>query len=368
MRRRLFMYCLFWSFCIFHSKAQIIGPQVNENVELMSILARLAGYPEYNMDMAGQYITDIDLHFKNTFEHPAVIYMKDLRKQHGISYDAVMSMALHVKEKEGKFFLIEEEINMLREQWDKVDKNKFLNLLADFYKESHFHDFFKAHQEFYQKGIQAYEDKVSKYIDENWFESFYGNVLNEKFSIIIGFCNGGANYGVSRHIKGEQKEVFALVAYFVNNNENKPLYVKEDLLTLVHEFNHSFINYLLDESRYPNHVKALESSGSYLLESSMWAMSQQAYGEWKSMISESLVRAAVICYMLDKNYKPEEVRKELLYNMQRNFRWMPELVGLLRKYERKQKKYGNFENFYPQIIDFFVNYAEKENKKLSIVK
>lgn len=98
------MYCLFWSFCIFHSKAQIIGPQVNENVELMSILARLAGYPEYNMDMAGQYITDIDLHFKNTFEHPAVIYMKDLRKQHGISYDAVMSMALHVKEKEGKFF------------------------------------------------------------------------------------------------------------------------------------------------------------------------------------------------------------------------------------------------------------------------
>ena len=60
MRIRLFMYCLFWSFCIFHSKAQIIGPQVNENVELMSILARLAGYPEYNMDMAGQYITDID--------------------------------------------------------------------------------------------------------------------------------------------------------------------------------------------------------------------------------------------------------------------------------------------------------------------
>lgn len=45
MRIRLFMYCLFWSFCIFHSKAQIIGPQVNENVELMSILARLAGYP-----------------------------------------------------------------------------------------------------------------------------------------------------------------------------------------------------------------------------------------------------------------------------------------------------------------------------------
>ena len=97
-------------------------------------------------------------------------------------------------------------------------------------------------------------------------------------------------------------------------------------------------------------------------------MAKQAYGNWKTVINESLVRAAVICYMLDKEYKPEDIRTELLEQAQRNFRWMPELVGLLRKYERKQKKYGNFENFYPQIIDFFVNYAEKENKRLSNVK
>ena len=35
---------------------------------------------------------------------------------------------------------------------------------------------------------------------------------------------------------------------------------------------------------------------------------------------------------------------------------------------KNKKKYSNFENFYPQIIDFFVNYAEKENKRLSNVK
>lgn len=45
-------------FCVYalDTKAQTIEPEVNENVELMSILARMAGYPEYNMDMAGQYI------------------------------------------------------------------------------------------------------------------------------------------------------------------------------------------------------------------------------------------------------------------------------------------------------------------------
>lgn len=36
------------------TKAQSIVPQVNENMELMSILSRMAGFPEYHMDMAGR--------------------------------------------------------------------------------------------------------------------------------------------------------------------------------------------------------------------------------------------------------------------------------------------------------------------------
>ena len=42
---------------------------------------------------------------------------------------------------------------------------------------------------------------------------------------------------------------------------------------------------------------------------------------------------------------------------------MPELVSLLRKYEKKHAKYGNFEDFYPDIIDFFKEYAQKENER-----
>lgn len=47
---------LFWALllllaCPLHSNAQSIEPQVNENVELMSILSRLAGFSEYRMDI-----------------------------------------------------------------------------------------------------------------------------------------------------------------------------------------------------------------------------------------------------------------------------------------------------------------------------
>ena len=72
--------------------------------------------------------------------------------------------------------------------------------------------------------------------------------------------------------------------------------------------------------------------------------------------------------MLDKDYKPEEIKNELLEQVQRNFRWMPELVYLLRKYEERQVKYGSFENFYPRVIDFFEDYAKKENKRLDVIK
>ena len=98
------------------------------------------------------------------------------------------------------------------------------------------------------------------------------------------------------------------------------------------------------------------------------SMSQQAYGSWQTMINESLVRAAVICYMLDNEFKTEEIRNVFLEQIQRNFRWMPELVTLLRKYEKKQSKYGNFENFYPNVIDFFNEYAQKENERFDVLK
>lgn len=114
-------------FCVYalDTKAQTIEPEVNENVELMSILARMAGYPEYNMDMAGQYIKDMDEHFKSQTKHPAVQYMKELRNKYGISFDAVMSMAIHLNNQNGTFSLIDEEVPTLEKRWARWTRRSF---------------------------------------------------------------------------------------------------------------------------------------------------------------------------------------------------------------------------------------------------
>ena len=344
MKKIILIFALFIA-CLC-AKAQSIIPQVNENVELMSILSRMAGFPEYHMDMAGQYIKDMDSYFKDNTDHPAVQYMKGLRSKYGISFDAVMSMAIHLDNRNGTLSLCQKDIPSLEKRWKNVDKDEFLSYLNSFYKDTNFNEFFKAHKDLYD---------------------FYGNEPQETFSVIIGFCNGGGNYGVNRQLTGKMKEVFAIVGYYVDE-EDTPTYNKEYLPTLIHEFNHSFINHYLDENKYPDFAKELEPTATDLFMSSRWSMAKQAYGNWKTVINESLVRAAVICYMLDKEYKPEEIRNELLEQVQRNFRWMPELVTLLRKYEKKQFKYGNFENFYPNVIDFFTEYNKMENKRFDVLK
>lgn len=365
MKKVILFFALF--IACYYIKAQSIIPQVNENVELMSILSRMAGFPEYNMDIAGRYIKDVDSYFKDITNHPAVQHMRGLRNKHGISFDAVMSMAIHLDNRNGSLSLIEEDIPTLEKRWKNVDKDEFLSYLNKFYKDTKFNEFFIAHKDLYEKGLKSYQDNVITHFDTDWYSDFYGNESQETFSVIIGFCNGGGNYGVNRQIKGEKKEVFAIVGYYVDK-EDTPMYSKEYLPTLIHEFNHSFINHYLDENKYPVYVKQLEPAATDLFMSSRWSMSKQAYGNWKTVINESLVRAAVICYMLDKEYKPEEIKNELQEQMQRNFRWMPELVSLLRKYEKKQAKYGNFEKFYPKVIDFFKDYVGAENQRFDVLK
>ncbi len=344
------------------AKAQGIVPKIDEKVELMSILAKLAGYEEYNMNQGGDYIADIDDWFKDCVNHPAVQQMREYRSNEGVAYDAVMSMAIHIEKKEGRFALRDGAESALDGRWKNIDKVQFIDLLNQFYLDSKFESFFNDHQPFYGQVLSQYNENVMKYFDESWFSKFYGTEPREKYSVIIGCANGSASYGPSRMVNG-QKEVFAIIGYFVYNGEL--MFNKGYSATLIHEFNHSFVNHLLYKS---GNYEALKEAGTELFQLCGWSMMNQAYSGWGTVINESIVRAAVICYMLDKGYSKDEIKAELQHQMQRNFHWIPELVILLRKYEKKQEKYGALENFYPHIISFFDDYVEKENKRLDAVK
>lgn len=75
----------------------------------MSIVARLSGYDEYCGEQAPDYLADIRRDLAPHASHPLIAFMKEEARRQGVSYDAVMSMAIRLRLHEGRFALVDEQ-------------------------------------------------------------------------------------------------------------------------------------------------------------------------------------------------------------------------------------------------------------------
>ena len=71
---------------------------IDPRVELMGVIFHLAGNPEYNRCRSKPYMNNLNEHFAAHHDHPVVKMAGKLRKTRGVSYDAVMGMAAHIKD------------------------------------------------------------------------------------------------------------------------------------------------------------------------------------------------------------------------------------------------------------------------------
>lgn len=334
-----------------------IRVEVSETVELMSILARTAGNKEYNMDMAGQYTKDTEVWFAPYKQHAAVVCFQNLRDQYGISYDAVMSMAIHLDIDGGKVKFLGEQAD-LEKRWSNVDIDDFIDKLNTFYTDTRFHNFFEQHRMFYDEGLKEYEANVMTYFHQEWYARFYGTAPTDRFRIVIGFTCGGGNYGPSRQLPGQPREAYAICGYYINPQTGKPYGEGANMATtLIHEFNHSFVNPLLNNE---TNASLIATTGQKLHKFSAYAMERQAYSDWQTVVNESIVRAAVILYMLDQDLDQKQVLSELANQVCRSFNWMPELVASLRYYAAHRDQYPTLNDYYPEIARCLSKYIEDE--------
>lgn len=327
-----------------------ISAQFDERVELLSIVFRLAGNPEYNSNLYNSYVAHINSYYEKHKNHPCIIYAKHIREENGISYDAVMSMAVHLT-KPPKISLIKEKKSSLDKRWNKIDKKKFLALLNSFYLDSNSESFFNNHQNINNESILSFNSILTDF-DQNWYSKYYGKEPVELYNIILCFGNGSGNYGAKCNPEKNKNEIFAFMGVWKFDKETgRPIFNKENYLsTLIHEYNHSFINYILDVRS--NH-KEIKNSGELIYNKLKTEMDKQAYKNWETVINESLVRASVVRYLIDHNADKKTIDKEIIDQVNRGFYWTKELSNLLGEYENNRKEYPSFESFYPKIIDFF---------------
>lgn len=333
-------------------KQLIEAPKVDKRVELLSIVFRLAGNKEYNATFFKNYTDKIETHFNEFKEHELIKFAKELRKNKGISYDAVVSMAIILDNNLNP--LIDFSTTLPEKRWNKGDANKFIRLLKEFYKDSECEEFFIENEELFQEVANRFSP-VYKTLDLDWYQSFYGKKAEENFNIIISPSCGGGNYGPSYTLPNAKKEVFAIMGTWKVDESGMPVYEKDEYLpTILHEFSHSFVNPLLAK-----HNESFKENGKNIYKAVGYEMNQQAYGNWQTMLNEALVRASVIKYFIDHDASEAKIQKMLNIESNKGFIWIKGLVAELRKYDNQRSEYPTLESYIHNLSLAYKGFAEK---------
>ncbi len=335
--------------------ATIIRISTDPRVELMSLIFRLAKNPEYNQGRIKSYNDDTDKHFASFAEHDVVNLARKLRETRGVSYDAVMKMAVHVTDA----FSLKERIpfdpqpETLDKRWTPENAREFLEAARRFVREADFEGFIKAHTELYELSVTRMQAVMKEHGVIDWFNDFFGDRPGARFELILGMLNGPANYGARIKLADKDEVLFCILGVWGTDDQGQPEFSDRVLSTVVHEYCHSYCNPLVDK-----HAEELEAFAKPIFAQVKEAMKRMAYGSWETMMRESLVRASVIRYLLAKQGE-EAAQKRTEYEKKQKFFWMDGLVDLLKEHEQNRESYPRLDDFFPRITAFFKDYVRR---------
>ena len=345
------------------SKPVSTGPRigVDERVELMAIIFRLAGSREYNQGKLQPYVSELDRHFGPFREHEAIKLATEMREKMGIGFDTVMYLAVNmnnVRELQERVpfdapggLLRERGLPEPQVQQYAGAVRAFLTAVRRFVVDSKAQEFFAAHKKFYEAADTRVREVVTKYADLAWFDRFYGKAPDADFLIVPLLANSETNFGPRVPGIGMRQELYAILTTSKTDAAGLPVYDEGKIGTLVHEFSHSFVNPLVDSNK-----AKFEESAQKVLAPVKEALREQGYGTAHVMVIESVVRAATARYILAHDGEKSALA-EVVEQQGKGYLHMPELFDLLGEYERDRKKYPTFESFMPRIASLFEDFA-----------
>ena len=333
-----------------HSLRVVVDPRV----ELMSLIFRLAGNREYNMARVESYAEDAEKQFGKFRDHAVVNLAQELRGTHGVSYDAVMSMAVHLTDAEHLKLKVPLQPwpEGLDKRWTAPDVGNFLAAAQQFVKDSSFQEFLDQHRPLYQTTVARMQTLMEKEGHLEWFDAYFGQRPQAGFTVALGLLNGGGCYGPHVRAADGREELYCVLGVWQTDKQGLPEFTPNVLDTVVHEFCHSYANPLIGR-----HQAELSASGEALFAQVAARMRSQAYGSAHTMLCESLVRACTVRYL--RQYEGEEAaRLAIRAEKGKGFLWMQEMSDLLGEYEAHREQYPTLEDFSPRLVAFFAESAK----------
>jgi len=327
-----------------------IAPKVDPRIEMVSIVFRLAGSPEYGMSPLKKYTDDIDAYFSPYKEHPAVVLARKLAMERDVGFDAAMAMAAHLSSPPELKPLVAFTDRIPDARYGADNANTLAKLLADFYRDTKFEKFFAVHHSYYALAEERFQKALGG-INLDWYKSFYGEIPAGQYRLVLGLNNGGGNYGVRVVWPNAHEDFYSVIGCWSQDDSGNPTYSDDYLPIIIHEFNHSFVN--------PAVLKHREefTPSQQVYDKVSERMHAEAYFDANTMVNESLVRAAVIQYLESKGTDKKAIRRQIVQEQSTGFVWMDELVDLVHKYGAERSKYPTFESFMPVVAQYYRDLA-----------
>jgi hypothetical protein len=368
MKKKLFLIVLLVNTTFTFAQKIYTTPQVDERVELMSIVFRLAGAREYVTNKIPMYVDEVDKYFEKYKSHPLIKYSTTLLNKYDVSYDAVAQFAIFLEIKKSNIIFRKDiKIENLDDRWQRDSIPKYIVLLNDFYKKTKFHDFFVENKKIREIAEENFAKEVTDKIDFDWFNKFFGYLPEKKFHIIISLANGPNHYGPNIVYKNGEKEFFAIIGSWQADENGYPTYKDKNRSTestLIHEISHSFCNPLVFEYQnelLPQAVIFYNLNKNKLL--------NLGYGGANIFLYEILVRACVIIYESEHKQEYYNEKNKFTKEIDRGFLYIPQLVNVLKEYRNDRINNKTLRDFMPEIVKFQNSldpqqlYDEIENQK-----
>lgn len=324
--------------------------KVSECFELTSIVFRLADAPEYINNDVVSYANDIDKHFANYKSHKLIVFLKELREQYNISYDAVTVASAYLDIDNGKVVVNPlvhvSKINEVDNRWSESAYKHFVSLLDDFYQKTKFREFYIQHTKLYSVAVERMDILLQK-INVKWFESLFEN---EFFipTVIVSLSNGEHNYAFTTP---EVKDMNGIVIGSGVDSEGLPIYSLNKIPVIIHEWLHHYTNKRIEKDWEEIRLSAFKIY-SYVKED----MQRNAYESPQVMINEWFTNLLSIAYVQSnpmRNFSIEHLIRGYHY---KGFIWMERSVEFVGHFFKNRDRFTDLTDYMPQIVGF-INYT-----------
>ena len=344
-----------------------VSAHFDECVELMATVWRLSGADEYNRCKVPQYAHEVDSVFIAYKEHPAVQLARQYQHESGISYDAVASYGLHLTVNANGAIVFDDSFlegsDDSFDRWSEQQKKEFLEPLNDFYRTSHFHDWYLQQDILFEEVEEAF-GAINQLIDYDWFSSYFGQEGGSTFRIVLSLLVGPNNYGCSAKLKDGSNALSPVIGCCqVDDNGNINYNGNAVLPIVIHEFCHHYCNPL--NSQF---WSLIDQSAERVFKEREAQLRQSAYNSALIMMNETFVRASVIRYM-KVHYPQVEESAFIKEEEKQGFILTKALCDALKEYEQQRDKYATMSDFMPvyaeAVNDFDLKQYNKRQKALA---